>query len=155
MACSACYDMDQLATALIMFAQPHPVGPGGLVSIHDSGGERQLLIDLAHDADVPLTQLAPATTKKLASLLDPGLPPVNPLDAWSTGGPDYHVGMQKVLRDADVRPRHGASVRWFTIARRTAGYYEDYLSYLRVGHAASGKPAFLVANARAPARTRR
>ena len=28
---------------------------GGLVSIHDSGGERQLLIDLAHDAQVPLT----------------------------------------------------------------------------------------------------
>jgi acyl-CoA synthetase (NDP forming) len=34
------YDMDQLATALIMFAQPHPVGAGGLVSLHDSGGER-------------------------------------------------------------------------------------------------------------------
>ena len=28
---------------------------------------------------------------KLAALLDPGLPVVNPLDAWSTGGADYHV----------------------------------------------------------------
>ena len=51
-------DMDELATALIMFAQPHPVGAGGLVSIHDSGGERQLLIDLAHEARVPLTQIS-------------------------------------------------------------------------------------------------
>ena len=40
-------DMEQLATALIMFAQPHPVGPGGIATIHDSGGERQLIIDLA------------------------------------------------------------------------------------------------------------
>ncbi|HIE82712.1 MAG TPA: CoA-binding protein, partial [Dehalococcoidia bacterium] len=31
-------DMDELATALIMFAQPHRVAEGGLVSIHDSGG---------------------------------------------------------------------------------------------------------------------
>ena len=85
------YDMDELATALIMFAQPHPVGAGGLVSLHDSGGERQLLIDLAHDAAVPLTQLSSETTAKLTSVLDPGLPPVNPLDAWSTGGPEYHA----------------------------------------------------------------
>ena len=88
-------DMDELATTLIMFAQPHPVGAGGLVSIHDSGGERQLLIDLAHDAGVPLTQLSPASTAKLESLLDPGLPAVNPLDAWSTGGPDYHHTMEQ------------------------------------------------------------
>ena len=87
-------DMDELATSLILFAQPHPLGAGGLVSIHDSGGERQLLIDLAHDHDVPLTQLSPASTRTLVSLLDPGLPAVNPLDAWSTGGPDFDVTMQ-------------------------------------------------------------
>ena len=102
-------DMDQLATALIMFAQPHPVGAGGLVSIHDSGGERQLLIDLAHDANVPLTHLTRESTEKLASLLDPGLPAVNPLDAWSTGGPDYHAGMQHCF--ADVDGRSGSSFR--------------------------------------------
>src|SRR6185369_16788080 len=63
-------DMDQLATALIMFAQPHPLPEGGLVSIHDSGGERQLVIDLAHDAQLPLTHLSSETTAKLESLLD-------------------------------------------------------------------------------------
>ncbi len=55
-------DMDELATSLIMFAQPHRLGDGGLVSIHDSGGERQLLIDLASDHGVPLTQLSPSST---------------------------------------------------------------------------------------------
>jgi acyl-CoA synthetase (NDP forming) len=139
------YDMDQLATALIMFAQPHPVGAGGLVSLHDSGGERQLLIDLAHDAAVPLTQLSSETTAKLSSVLDPGLPSVNPLDAWSTGGPDYHSGMQRcfVALMSDPGAAFGA-----VIHDRVSGgvIHHDYLDYLRAGHRASGKPAFLVAN---------
>jgi acyl-CoA synthetase (NDP forming) len=138
-------DMDQLATALIMFAQPHPVGAGGLVSIHDSGGERQLLIDLAHDAAVPLTQLSAATTAKLTSVLDPGLVPINPLDAWSTGGPDYHTSMQScfVTLMSDPGAAFGA-----VIHDRVSGgiIHPDYLDYLRAGHRASGKPAFLVAN---------
>ena len=40
-------DMDEWVTAMIMFAQPHPVADGGIVTLHDSGGERQLIIDLA------------------------------------------------------------------------------------------------------------
>ena len=138
-------DMDQLATALIMFAQPHATGAGGLVSLHDSGGERQLLIDLAHDAGVPLARLSAATTARLESLLDPGLPAVNPLDAWSTGGPDYHVGMQQCFAAlmADSDAALGAVVH----DRISGGVIQDnYVDYLRLGHAASGKPAFLVSN---------
>ncbi|HZF14806.1 MAG TPA: acetate--CoA ligase family protein [Steroidobacteraceae bacterium] len=139
------HDMDELATAMILFAQPHPVAAGGLVSIHDSGGERQLLIDLARDAQVPLAQLSPATTAKLESLLDPGLPPINPLDAWSKGGPDYHKSMQQCFAAlmADPDAAFGA-----VIHDRAAGggIFHDYLQYLRAGHAVSGKPAFLVAN---------
>ena len=138
-------DMDQLATALIMFAQPHSPGAGGLVSLHDSGGERQLLIDLAHDAGVPLTHLSAETTARLESLLDPGLPAVNPLDAWSTGGPDYHVGMQQCFAALMADP--GAAVGAVVHDRVAGGVIHDsYLEYLRIGHAASGKPAFLVSN---------
>ena len=138
-------DMDELATTLILFAQPHPVGAGGLVSIHDSGGERQLLIDLAHDAGVPLTQLSPASTARLESLLDPGLPAVNPLDAWSRGGPDYHQTMEQCFDTlmSDPQAAFGAVVH-----DRIAGggIHGGYLDYMRAGHRASGKPAFLVAN---------
>ena len=138
-------DMDELATTLIMFAQPHPVGSGGLVSIHDSGGERQLLIDLAHDHEVPLTQLSPASTAKLETLLDPGLPPVNPLDAWSTGGPDYHTQMAECFATLmrDPQAAFGAVVH---DRAESGGIYPTYLDYLRAGHRASGKPAFLVSN---------
>jgi acyl-CoA synthetase (NDP forming) len=138
-------DMDELATTLILFAQPHPVGNGGLVSIHDSGGERQLLIDLAHDHGVPLTQLSPASTAKLKALLDPGLPAVNPLDAWSTGGPDYHHTMERCFSTlmSDPQAAIGAVIH---DRAPGGGIFADYLTYLRAGHGASGKPAVLVAN---------
>ncbi len=138
-------DMDELATTLILFAQPHPVAAGGLVSIHDSGGERQLLIDLAHDAGVPLAQVSAGTTRRLEELLDPGLPAVNPLDAWSTGGPDYHAGMEQCFAALMSDPQAALGA---VIHDRVAGggIHAGYLDYLRAGHRASGKPAFLVAN---------
>lgn len=138
-------DMDELATTLMMFAQPHPVAAGGLVSIHDSGGERQLLIDLADEVGVPLAEIEPATTARLAELLDPGLPPVNPLDGWGAGGP----GANAIMRDslaalmADPNAALGAVVH----DRAPHGaLYGEYIDYLRAGHGASGKPAFLVSN---------
>ena len=78
-------DMDELATALIMFAEMHPVGDGGLVSLHDSGGERQLMVDLADEFHVPLTRIGETTTRAIAEVINPELPAVNPLDAWSRG----------------------------------------------------------------------
>jgi acetate---CoA ligase (ADP-forming) len=137
--------MDELATALIMFAQPHPVAAGGLVSIHDSGGERQLIIDLADRAGVALAEVSAATERRLADLLDPGLLPVNPLDAWSKGGPDYHLVMEQCFATlmADEQAAFGAVVH---DRAPNGAIYPAYIAYLKAGHAASGKPVFLVAN---------
>ncbi|MBT8077295.1 MAG: CoA-binding protein, partial [Gammaproteobacteria bacterium] len=57
-------DMEEMAMALILFAAMHPIGSGGLVALHDSGGERQLLIDLADKAGVPLTPVSEETARK-------------------------------------------------------------------------------------------
>ena len=138
-------DMDEFTTALIMFNQPHPVAPGGLVALHDSGGERQLLVDLADELCVPLAELGTETVRTLEARLDPGLPAVNPLDAWSAGGPEYHRIMEDCLAVmmADPAAAMGAVVH----DRAPHGkIYTDYFDYMRRGHAASGKPAFLVAN---------
>ena len=138
-------DMDELATALIMFAQPHPVGEGGLVSIHDSGGQRQLLIDLAADLGVGLTQVQPTTKARLKELLDPGLPPVNPLDAWGAGGPGADRTMQDCLAALMADP--GAAMGAVVHDRAPlSGICEEYFEYMRAGHRASGKPVFLVSN---------
>ena len=86
-------DMDQLATTLIMFAQTDQITKGDVVSLHDSGGERQLMIDLADSLNVPLTKLQPSTITQLENLLDAGLPAVNPLDGWGAGGPNASAMM--------------------------------------------------------------
>jgi acyl-CoA synthetase (NDP forming) len=138
-------DMNELATALILFAQPHPVGQGDLVAIHDSGGERQLLIDLAEDMGVPLAEIEPQTEARLEALLDPGLPPVNPLDAWGAGGPGADRIMQECLAAlmSDPNAAMGAVVH---DRGPLSSLYQEYFDYLRRGHEASGKPAFLVSN---------
>lgn len=138
-------DMDELATALIMFAQPHAVAAGSLVGLHDSGGERQLLIDRADAVGVPLSTLGPATVARLEAVLDPGLPAVNPLDAWSAGAADYDQVMAEcftaMLSDPDA-----ALGAVFHDRGPDSAIVPTYAEYLRRGHAASGKPVFLVAN---------
>lgn len=75
--------LDEMADTLELFAAGRRAASGGLSVVSDSGGERALITDLA--GDVPLTRLGPETTSRLVSILDPGLPPVNPLDAFGTG----------------------------------------------------------------------
>ena len=138
-------DMEQLATALIMFAQPHPVGPGGIVTIHDSGGERQLFIDMAARLGAPLADISAGTRKTLDTLLDPGLPAVNPLDVWSAGGADYEDRLEACFAALlnDDATALGAVVHDRAAHGRI---YPEYIRHLRRGHAASGKPVFLVSN---------
>ncbi|HEY6706924.1 MAG TPA: acetate--CoA ligase family protein [Actinomycetota bacterium] len=59
--------------------------PGALAAIGDSGGERAHLLDLAEQLRVPFAEISEATRQRLATVLEPGLPPTNPLDAWGTG----------------------------------------------------------------------
>ena len=77
--------LDEMADTLALFAAGRRAGPGGLASVHDSGGERALVIDAAAAVGVPLAEISEETAKRMEALLDPGLPPVNPLDFWGTG----------------------------------------------------------------------
>jgi acyl-CoA synthetase (NDP forming) len=58
---------------------------GGIAAVHDSGAERALVVDVAHDLGVPFAAICERTNDRLAALLDPGLEPGNPLDVWGTG----------------------------------------------------------------------
>ena len=137
-------DMDELATTLILFAELPRVGAGSLVSLHDSGGERQLMIDLADEAAVPLTLLSDETLVQLENVLDPELPAVNPLDAWSRGGPAASDQMAECL--AAMMQDPGAAMGAVVHDRAPFGkVYASYLDYMRHAHAVSGKPVALVA----------
>jgi acyl-CoA synthetase (NDP forming) len=53
--------------------------------VHDSGAERALLADLAHELQVPFAELTDHTLATIGGMLDDGLAPTNPLDVWGTG----------------------------------------------------------------------
>jgi acyl-CoA synthetase (NDP forming) len=76
--------LDELADTCELLAGRR-AHPGGLAAIHDSGGERAHLLDLAERLRVPLAGISEATRERLAAVLEPGLPATNPLDAWGTG----------------------------------------------------------------------
>jgi acyl-CoA synthetase (NDP forming) len=79
-------DLAELSDTLELFASGRRAAPGtGIATVHDSGLERAHTADLAAEAGVPFAPLAPATTARLAGLLDEGLAPGNPLDVWGTG----------------------------------------------------------------------
>ena len=80
--------LDEMADTLELLAAGRRAGPGGLASVHDSGGERALFIDSAAQAGVTFARISPGTRGRLSDVLEEGLEPVNPLDAWGTGN-DY------------------------------------------------------------------
>ena len=131
--------------------QPHPVRPAAAIAagwpghLHDSGGERRLAIDLADTVGVAYPQLVAATVAQLETILDEGLPAVNPLDAWGSGGADAAQYMQTCFTALMSDPGI-AWVRWCTTGLPGSGIYPDYLQYLRGARAATGKPVCLVAN---------
>lgn len=81
-------DMDELIATLQLVSRPRRAGLGGVASIHDSGGERELLADIADSVGLPLADISETTKARLAERLEYGLEPGNPLDAWGTGN-DY------------------------------------------------------------------
>ncbi len=70
---------------------------GGVATVHDSGAERALCADLAHDLGVPFADLNASTLASISDVLDDGLVATNPLDVWGTG--------------ADTRALFGACLR--------------------------------------------
>ena len=77
--------LDELAATSLLLSQPRRMAAGGIAAIGDSGGEREVLMDLADEAQVPFAAINDDTVASLKENLDPGLEPINPLDAWGTG----------------------------------------------------------------------
>lgn len=77
--------MDEMMDTIELMAAARRPHRGGLGTVHDSGGERALLIDTAERVGVPLPELSASTKQRVSEWLDPGLEPENPIDAWGTG----------------------------------------------------------------------
>jgi acyl-CoA synthetase (NDP forming) len=142
--------IDEFAATLMLLSGDRRCGPGALASIHDSGGERELIIDLAERVGVRFAAISEATRQRLAARLDPGLEADNPLDAWGTGkdfvaqfescfydlisDPDAAIG----LFGADIRDGYylhqGFADAAMSVARRTGKPIAVVTNYSQVRH---------------------
>jgi acetate---CoA ligase (ADP-forming) len=78
-------DMAEFTDILEIFAPGRRSCGSGIATVHDSGAERALLADLAHEMGVEFAHLADETLATIGGMLDDGLVPTNPLDVWGTG----------------------------------------------------------------------
>ena len=80
-------DIAEFTDTIELFEAKRRRRPGthGIATVHDSGAERALCADLAHDLGVEFTGLADQTLAAIGEQLDEGLAAGNPLDVWGTG----------------------------------------------------------------------
>ena len=136
--------LDEMADTLALFAAGRRAGPGGLASVHDSGGERALLIDAAASVGVPLAEISDGTSERMEALLDPGLPPVNPLDFWGTGTNAHEIvtGCVRALLDDPA-----VAALAFTVDLTTEDYPDmGYLAMARETFPETEKPFAMLSN---------
>jgi acyl-CoA synthetase (NDP forming) len=93
---------------------------------------------------VPLTDLSTATVQALEEVLDPELPAVNPLDAWSRGG---EHAVERMARSLSIMMQDPGTAIGAVVHDRAPGgaVYRHYLHYMQAARAAAGKPVALVA----------
>jgi acetate---CoA ligase (ADP-forming) len=102
-------DLAELGDTLALLASRRRPRPGtGLATVHDSGAERSLVADLAHDAGIPFAEFSESTRATLADRLDSGLEPRNPLDVWG-GGADTRALFADCLRTVAADPGVGVT----------------------------------------------
>ncbi len=136
--------LDQLAANLLLLSTVPPAPAGGLVALHDSGGEREMVVDLAQREGVPFASIGDATVAKLRDHLDSGLQPDNPLDVWGSGR-DFEVHVEACLDAMLEDPASAAGVLFEDI--RTGSYIATGFTNAVVRSAAkTAKPVAVVTN---------
>lgn len=138
--------LDEMADTLELFSAPRRVRGGhGIASVHDSGGERAMVADLASDLGVPFAAVGEDTLADIQALLDPGLIAENPLDAWGTG-----IDADRIFRESFLLlhddPSTAALVFGVDLTRQGTPYAEGYIGVARDVFAATTKPFCVLSN---------
>lgn len=136
--------LDSLAANLLLFSTVKPPAAGGLASIHDSGGEREMVTDLAARIGVPFARINDDTRTRLAAHLDDDLKPDNPLDVWGTGR-DFETHVEACLEALVEDPATAVGVMFEDI--RDGSYITEGFTNAAIRVAKrSTKPVAIVTN---------
>ncbi|MFZ1813516.1 MAG: acetate--CoA ligase family protein [Rhizobiaceae bacterium] len=136
--------LDEMAAMLALFAQGRRATAPGIASIHDSGGERELIADMAEDHGLSYAALAPETVARIQAVLEPGISADNPLDAWGTGR-----GAQKTYTEAFTAMMSDPGVGTGLYVLNWRGNYylhEMHAQVLEESFRQTGKPVAAVSN---------
>lgn len=137
-------DLDELAASLLLLEHGHRIGPGGIATIHDSGGERELVTDIAAGHGVPFAAIGPATIARLSEHLEYGLEPENPCDAYGTG--KDHDSISRDCFSALLADDDTALGLYFLDVDQSNGYCLDLVEACKTAAATTTKPVALVTN---------
>ena len=148
--------VDQLMNVALLCSTGRVPRRGGVGLVTDSGGLRELVLDLAADTKTPLARLVPPTVARLRAVLPAKLEISNPLDCGADLTEDYAkpfedavevfasadeismIGFEADLRDDYVYDdRIGALASG--LARRTDKPCFFYSSFARAGNTALGE----------------
>lgn len=136
--------LDELAATLLACSTLPLPPPGGLAGLHDSGGEREMVADLAAREGVPYAAVTAATRARIADQLDSGLKPDNPLDIWGSGR-DFEAKVEAsasaFLDDPGV-----AMTVLFQDVREQSWIAAGFTRAMLRARAASAKPVAVVTN---------
>jgi acyl-CoA synthetase (NDP forming) len=139
--------LEEMADAMELFSSPRRVtgSATGIASLHDSGGERALFVDRAHDLGVPFAVVSPDTLARIDDALDPGLEAANPLDAWGTGIDADRIFFECMLTLHDD-PDTAAVAFVVDLTRQGEPYDEGYLQVAKDVWERTTKPFCVLSN---------
>ena len=135
---------DELAATLLLFGHERRPAAGGLAAVHDSGGERELAVDLNAKVGVRYAAISEATRATLARHLDYGLVPMNSLDAWGTG--QDTIGQFAAMMTALLDDEDTALGVLFVDLRDGYHLSEAYFAAMRQAAARTTKPVVIATN---------
>ena len=79
------FTLDEMMDTVELFSQIQTLPTPNISALMESGGERSMLVDIATAVGVPTAQFNEATNGRLAAIIEEGVHPDNPLDAFGTG----------------------------------------------------------------------
>jgi len=100
-------DLDDLVASALLLSSIDRPAAGGLGMVLDSGGLREMLIDLAEKEGLAFAELAPSTIAELKRFLPPGLDATNPVDAAGPLTPEFSAAFDRSLRALAADPNVG------------------------------------------------
>ena len=136
--------IDELIATSLLLARARDVGDGALATIHDSGGEREMICDLASDLGVPFAVIGDKTRARLGERLDYGLEAENPCDAFGTGAD--HDGVMRDCFAALMDDPSTALGAFFLDVSQHNGYSRACANACLAAASTTAKPVALITN---------